>query len=66
MHYTMYLQHRMKLQLMSLLAKFVEGNYSVEEESREDFQELEEFPGYAEINEDVTTINTRSIDQIIN
>jgi len=26
---------------------------------------LEEFPGYAEIDEDVATSNTRSIDQII-
>jgi hypothetical protein len=35
------------------------------EKSSEDFQELEEFPGYAEIDEDVATSNIRSIDQII-
>ncbi|KAE9528898.1 hypothetical protein AGLY_012473 [Aphis glycines] len=46
-------------------AKFVEGDYSAVEKSCEDFQELEEFPGYAEIDEDVATSNIRSIDQII-
>ncbi|KAL4148098.1 hypothetical protein QTP88_002400 [Uroleucon formosanum] len=35
------------------------------EESSEDFRELEEFPGYAEIHEEIATSNTRSIDQII-
>ncbi|KAL4107604.1 hypothetical protein QTP88_017928 [Uroleucon formosanum] len=45
-------------------AKFVEGDYSAVEKSSEDFQELEEFPGYA-IDEDVATSNIRSIDQII-
>ncbi|KAL4126942.1 hypothetical protein QTP88_011140 [Uroleucon formosanum] len=46
-------------------AKFVEGDYSAVKKSSEDFQELEEFPGYAEIDEDVATSNIRSIDQII-
>ena len=35
------------------------------EESSEEIQELEEFSGYAEIDENVATSNTRSIYQII-
>jgi len=46
-------------------AKFIEDDYNAVEESSEDFQKLEEFPGYADIYEDVATSNTRSIDQII-
>lgn len=30
-----------------------------------DFQELEEFPGYTEIDEDIITSNTRSNDRIV-
>jgi len=48
-------------------SKFVETEYSAAEKSSEDFRipELEEFPGYTEIDEDVATSNNRSIDQII-
>lgn len=35
------------------------------EESREDFQHLKEFFGYVEINDEVATNSTRSIDRMI-
>jgi hypothetical protein len=70
MRYTTYLQHWMKLRLISKViyfrkAKFVEGDHSAVEESTKDFWEFEEFPEYVEIDEDVFISNTRSIDQII-
>lgn len=46
-------------------AKFAEGDYRTVEKSSEVFQESDEFPGQAKIDEDVATSNTRSVNQII-
>lgn len=56
--------HRRCEQFWQTEAIFVEGDYCAVE-GNSDFKELEEFPGYAEIDEDIATSNTRSIVQII-